>query len=416
MSGYWGSIYKRKTNSPMDVMNMRNRHKIPLTKHHSIAVLIAVMLFIIVGCLPGGTFVDYRQEFHVDTSPEIMVDNPILTHTPMNPHNMHELIELSLFPGRYLSPIADIAFKRNEKLIFAIHATDGWIEAWDVAAASPVFDTRTGSVGIIGAAFSPELNYVAEVAGTNRSLENSELLADFDGVRVFHVATGDLVWESVKAQWSSPKNMVAWSPDGMKLAEQDTWSISLVSAGDWSEGTAIGLSIVDGIEGPSAELTSIAFDATGDWLLIGTEKGDVVVESIQTTENNATSDVLSLPNDDFILKTVSSPSNHYIGAIGTQRLIVWDTLSLNQWFSGGAIRLYSEHNYTPAADLAFSPDGKLLAVGTKSMWQIWSVEEGELLKEHPQGSYALAFSPDGRLFAWGDLEGNVHIWGIPDSQ
>jgi WD40 repeat protein len=28
--------------------------------------------------------------------------------------------------------------------------------------------------------------------------------------------------------------------------------------------------------------------------------------------------------------------------------------------------------------------------------------------------YAVTFSPDGRLFAWGDANGVVHLWGVPE--
>ena len=44
---------------------------------------------------------------------------------------------------------------------------------------------------------------------------------------------------------------------------------------------------------------------------------------------------------------------------------------------------------------------------------MWAVERREKVLEGREGSYAVAFSPDGRLLAWGDLEGRVHLWGIP---
>jgi WD40 repeat protein len=67
----------------------------------------------------------------------------------------------------------------------------------------------------------------------------------------------------------------------------------------------------------------------------------------------------------------------------------------------------------PAGALAFNPAGDLLAVGTAVGWQIWDVEQQELVMEkEAEGVYALTFSPDGRWFAWGDANGVVHLWAV----
>ena len=376
-------------------------------------LLVAALSLLASGCMPGGTFVDYRKSFRLDRPPVVVTTEPILTANTLTPHNTHRLTEVVVLAGNHSSPIADIAFSDMGRTMFGIHATGGWVEGWDIKENAHIFETKTGPVGIIGAAFSPDLKYVAQVAGANRTLKDTGLLADFDGIRIYLVETGEMIWQSRVSKWSSPSNMAAWSPDGTLLAEQDSGSISVESTGQWTGGLAIGLSIIEDIEGPPADLTSVSFDSTGKWLLVGTDQGNVDVEGIR---DNKESDLLSLPDKDFVLNAISSPSNHYIAAVGTTRLVVWDTAKLNRWFSGGGINLYVTHDYTPAADLAFSPDGKLLAVGMQDMWQIWSVEQGKLLVEHPQGSYALTFSPDGRLFVWGDLDGNVHIWGISDEK
>jgi hypothetical protein len=52
-------------------------------------------------------------------------------------------------------------------------------------------------------------------------------------------------------------------------------------------------------------------------------------------------------------------------------------------------------------------------VGTTSGWQLWSVGNKKLLLENERATFAVTFSPDGRLFAWGDTEGDIHLWGVP---
>jgi len=88
---------------------------------------------------------------------------------------------------------------------------------------------------------------------------------------------------------------------------------------------------------------------------------------------------------------------------------------------------------TVAAAIAFSPDGKLLAVGTSGAGgelpepgrvSIWDTESGE--RPHTlQGKQevrpgenhcaitALAFSPDSKRLAWGDTEGTVRVCDLP---
>ncbi|NJL57116.1 WD40 repeat domain-containing protein [bacterium] len=59
--------------------------------------------------------------------------------------------------------------------------------------------------------------------------------------------------------------------------------------------------------------------------------------------------------------------------------------------------------------LAFSPDGKVLAVCAKDKIQFWDVEKASLLRELPEDAYAIAFSSDGKTLFSGDL-GNVKLW------
>lgn len=66
--------------------------------------------------------------------------------------------------------------------------------------------------------------------------------------------------------------------------------------------------------------------------------------------------------------------------------------------------------------LAFSPDGKILAVGTLGQpVRLWDVESGSaiaILGPASNGAWALAFSPIGQLLAVACGEGTIKLWDI----
>jgi WD40 repeat protein len=70
--------------------------------------------------------------------------------------------------------------------------------------------------------------------------------------------------------------------------------------------------------------------------------------------------------------------------------------------------------------LAFTPDGKLLALGGGEEWEgtiwLWDVAAGRqvgVLRGHPHQVQALAVSPDGKYLASGCTKGVVKLWNLP---
>ena len=73
----------------------------------------------------------------------------------------------------------------------------------------------------------------------------------------------------------------------------------------------------------------------------------------------------------------------------------------------------------PAGDVAFSPDGSLVAFvnelgGNAEVWDVG--RRSRIVTLRPPfaeyGGFAIAFSPDGRTLATGGLHTDVHIWDI----
>jgi WD40 repeat protein len=67
-------------------------------------------------------------------------------------------------------------------------------------------------------------------------------------------------------------------------------------------------------------------------------------------------------------------------------------------------------------EMAFSPDGKIVAIGTQDRKvQLWDVELGELKKTllgHGSAVVAVSFSPDGRTLASGSSDSTVKLWDV----
>jgi WD40 repeat protein len=73
-----------------------------------------------------------------------------------------------------------------------------------------------------------------------------------------------------------------------------------------------------------------------------------------------------------------------------------------------------------AAEIAFSPDGLLLATGHQdSAIRVWSRESGHLEAEftnHQRPVRSLAFSPDGRTLLSSAADGTVRVWSVSQYQ
>ncbi len=112
----------------------------------------------------------------------------------------------------------------------------------------------------------------------------------------------------------------------------------------------------------------------------------------------------------------------------------WDFSNLTVWqayvqeanlsnvnFAGAdlATSVFAE-NLGSGLSVAFSPDGKLLAMGdTKGEIHLWQVPETILLMSsqgHANVVFSVVFSPDSRLLASGSVDGTVKLWDCSTGQ
>ena len=92
-----------------------------------------------------------------------------------------------------------------------------------------------------------------------------------------------------------------------------------------------------------------------------------------------------------------------------------ETVKLWDVASGRQLRTLSGHG-SWVNSIAFSPDGKVLASGsgdkTIKLWDVASGRELRSLSGHTDWVFSVAFSPDGKVLASGSYDSTIKLWDV----
>jgi len=235
------------------------------------------------------------------------------------------------------------------------------------------------------------------------------MFADSSDVKMFDTKTGQ-----EGAVFSGHRGRVyalAFSPDGSRLAIASGDGVRLWDVGSGQEvGT---LAESDGEWG-------LAFSPDGELLALGDCLGTVQVREVRTGRQVMESKghaaivfaVAFSPDGTLLAAATCSALEQNGGRCSAGTIVLWNTRTWRQE------RTLQGHRGV-AGDVAFSPDGTLLAStsedGTIRLWEGRSGKELRVVATPIGFAVSLAFSPDGGLLASASAtDVSVRLWGIAE--
>ncbi len=167
----------------------------------------------------------------------------------------------------------------------------------------------------------------------------------------------------------------------------------------------------------------VAYAPDGKTLAEGNGKGDIHLLDLATGHwltalyrETAVYQSTSTPNQENLDQVVISPTGQtLVAADDLGNVYVWN-------LSGGApvvVTGAATTSHASGAKVAFSPDGKTLAIAGEHGVLLWDVAAHAVtatLTGPGTSPEAVAFAPDGKTLAAGDRNGDIYLWNLATRQ
>jgi len=324
--------------------------------------------------------------------------------------------------------ISAIAFSPDGTRI-ATASYDNTTRIWDVASGKELLRLNHGDpVNFIS--FSPDGTRIATACGNTSPLATNEL---DNSARIWDSSSGK---ELLSLNHSGPVNIVAFSPDGTRMATASYDRNNTVRIWDASSGKELtklehggpvnsvvfspdGTSIATASEDNTARIWDVAsgkelarmvhhglvnfvsFSPDGTCIITAGQDNTAIIWN-----NFSRKELIKLEQDGQVNTAIFSPDGTRIATAS------WDNTA-RIWNASSGKELVQVEQDGPINTVAFSPDGTRIATAS---WDntacIWNASSGkELVKVEQDGPInTVAFSPDGTRIATASWDNTARIW------
>ena len=334
------------------------------------------------------------------------------------------------------SYVGGLAYSPNGDILISITVTGLYL--WDTGTSTLRKTLTPGSVweGTRSVVYSPDSRTIASVsdgldlwnADTGKHIARLENYGYYVGSVTYSpdgrtLASTDY-WSGTVTLWDAHTGRhirtltgrsmgipsLAYSPDGLTLACSDYQGVRL-----WHVGTGKHIGMLTGHTATghygSVRHNSIVYSPDGETIASGSSDGTVRLWDIHTGQYHNT----PIEHTEFVYDVAFSPDGNIIASVEGSP---WNSLdpTVRLWSTASGEYLATLAHTPNVNSVAFSPQGNILASGSyDDTVLLWDVNTGRRLRTltgHTGGVYSVSFSPDGNTLASGSGDDTVRLWDV----